>query len=106
YTPDGGRVRVCLSSEEPGWLVLTVEDTGIGIPPESLAGLGREFHRAANAQAHTEEGTGLGLVIVKEILERLGGKMTVSSQVGQGSIFTCRVPTGERQGAPGAVPQE
>jgi signal transduction histidine kinase len=95
YTPSGGRVTVSLRREEPGWLTLRVEDTGIGIPPESLASLGQEIHRAANAQAHTEEGTGLGLIIVKDILERLGGTMKVGSQVGQGSIFACRLPAAE-----------
>jgi two-component system phosphate regulon sensor histidine kinase PhoR len=51
-----------------------------------------EFFRAENAKSLAEEGTGLGLVIVKEILDFLGGSITVKSKVGDGTTFTCLLP--------------
>ena len=92
YTPPGGRVTVALTREDDGRVRLQVTDTGIGIPEEERARLFTEFFRGREAQELTETGTGLGLVIVKEITTRLGGEISVSSQPGQGSRFTCHLP--------------
>jgi len=93
YTPAGGTVRVALAKEGRGWLRLQVTDTGIGIPDEELPRLFTEFHRAENAKAFAEQGTGLGLVILKEVLDRLRGTVQVQSKLGQGTTFTCLIPT-------------
>ncbi len=92
YTPPGGRVRVELGADDPAGMRFEVSDTGIGIPEEDIPKLFSEFFRAENAKKLAEEGTGLGLVIVKEILDRLEGKIQVSSTEGQGTRFTCRIP--------------
>ncbi|UCF90839.1 MAG: GAF domain-containing sensor histidine kinase [Desulfobacterales bacterium] len=93
YTPRGGRVDVTLAGEGPGWVRFEVSDTGIGIAAEDKSRLFTEFFRTENAKKLVEEGTGLGLVIVKEILERLGGTIQVQSKIGSGSQFTCRLPS-------------
>jgi len=92
YTPPGGRVRVSLGRKEEGGLIFQVADSGIGIPEEDRSRLFTEFFRAKNAKAWEEEGTGLGLVMVKEILDRLGGRIEVDSQVGQGTTMTAFIP--------------
>jgi signal transduction histidine kinase len=91
YTPRGGQVRVSLVKESETHVLLKVSDTGIGIPEEDMPRLFTEFFRAKNAKALTQEGTGLGLVIVKEIIDFLSGTIQVESQVGKGTCFTCRL---------------
>ena len=92
YTEPGGRVTVSLTRSEEDKLRLEVTDTGIGIPEEALSSLFTEFFRAENAKSYTESGTGLGLVIVKEVLDRLKGTISVRSRIGEGSTFTCYFP--------------
>jgi signal transduction histidine kinase len=92
YTPPGGRVQIRLGRESSDTLRCEVADTGIGISQEDLPRLFTEFHRAENAKHFTEEGTGLGLVIVKEILDRLRGTVSVTSKLGEGTCFTCFLP--------------
>jgi hypothetical protein len=93
YTPKGGKVKVSLSKEGRVWIRLEVSDTGIGIPEGDIPRLFSEFFRAENAKAFEEQGTGLGLVIVKEVLDRLRGSIRVQSKLGQGTTFTCLIPT-------------
>jgi K+-sensing histidine kinase KdpD len=93
YTPSGGRVRVSLAGEGEHRVRFEVSDTGIGIPEEDLSRLFTEFFRAENAKALAEEGTGLGLVIVKEVLDFFGGSISVKSKVGEGTTFTCLLPS-------------
>ncbi|HVN75356.1 MAG TPA: ATP-binding protein [Thermoanaerobaculaceae bacterium] len=90
YTPEGGRVTVTV---EPtgSQAAVRVADTGIGIPAQSQGRLFTEFFRAPNAMA-VESGTGLGLVIVKELVERFRGRIVVESQEGAGSTFTVFLP--------------
>lgn len=75
-----------------GQLVVTVADSGIGIPAEQLPRLFSKFFRASNAQLHRAEGTGLGLYIVKESVEILGGTVTVTSIENQGTTFVVTLP--------------
>jgi signal transduction histidine kinase len=91
YTPPGGRVTVSLLDEAEEARVV-VEDSGIGIPEEALGHLFEEFYRAPNARALEREGTGLGLTIARDLLTRLGGRVAVYSQVGQGTRFTVTLP--------------
>ncbi|MGQ9918952.1 MAG: PAS domain S-box protein [Bryobacteraceae bacterium] len=93
-----GQVRVRLSwqpqdgDSEKGLLELQVEDTGPGIPVDKIPLVFERFSRLEQAGANLKEGTGLGLSIVKELTELMGGEVTVSSLVGQGSTFTVKIP--------------
>jgi len=93
YTPPGGKVRVKLSPENGEGIRFQVSDTGIGIAADDIPRLFTEFFRSANAKQFVEEGTGLGLVVVKEILDRLKATISVKSTPGAGSTFICRLPT-------------
>lgn len=86
-------MKVLLAKEGRTWLKVEVSDTGIGIPKEELPQLFTEFFRASNARALEEHGTGLGLVIVKEVLNRMRGSMQVRSRQAEGTTFTCLIPT-------------
>ena len=79
-----------------------VSDTGIGIPAEALPRLFSEFYRARNAKAIEMEGTGLGLAIVKDVIEQHGGKITVQSVEGKGSMFSVSLPLRSGKGSPAA----
>jgi signal transduction histidine kinase len=91
YTPAGGTVTVTMAVED-GRAVTTVRDTGIGIAAEDLPRLFQEFYRTKAAQAYSQMGTGLGLALVKRIVETYHGQVGVQSTVGQGSTFTVRLP--------------
>jgi signal transduction histidine kinase len=95
YTPRGS-VRVTLSRESDR-AKFVVADTGIGIPEESLPKLFQEFHRAKNAKALEEAGTGLGLTIVKDLVDRYGGTIGVESKEGQGTTFSVTLPLAPAQ---------
>ena len=92
YTSPEGKVRVKLSRGNGDRVRFEVSDTGIGIPAGDIPRLFTEFFRSAKAKAFVEEGTGLGLVVVKEILDRLKGTISVKSTPGEGTCFTCRLP--------------
>jgi len=89
FTPRGGTVTLG-SKVEDGKVCITVSDTGMGIPKEELPLLFTEFRRLKGAMK--VEGTGLGLFIVKTIVEAHGGTVGVESEVGKGSTFTIRLP--------------
>lgn|GEM_PF-789125 len=91
YTPPGGHVGVALG-QVGGEVLLTVRDTGIGIPQEAQPHLFEEFFRAENAKSLEREGTGLGLSIVKGLVERYGGRIGVESEAGRGTTFTVSLP--------------
>jgi len=91
YTLPGGEVTASLRLKD-GQLVGEVRDTGIGIPAEEQGRLFQEFFRAKNAKALSLRGTGLGLVIVKRIVDGAGGSIWFESQEGKGSTFTFSLP--------------
>jgi len=93
YTPAGGSIRVRLAPSADGQaVVVEVGDTGIGIPPEHMDSLFRDFFRAPNAKSLSESGTGLGLAIVKQAVELHGGSIRVESELGKGSRFIVTLP--------------
>jgi signal transduction histidine kinase len=91
YTPAGGTVTV-RGVERMGNVVITVADTGIGIPAEDLPKLWEEFYRASNARGSSIPGTGLGLSIVKRLVEAMGGTVGVRSEEGVGTTFKVTLP--------------
>ncbi|GIF20729.1 signal transduction histidine kinase/CHASE3 domain sensor protein [Actinoplanes tereljensis] len=91
FTPSGGRFELRLTVDGPN-AVVTVTDTGMGIPADDLSGLFTPFHRAANAMDQAVQGPGLGLAIVRNIVSEHGGTVAVRSEVGQGSTFTVLLP--------------
>jgi two-component system, OmpR family, phosphate regulon sensor histidine kinase PhoR len=91
FTPAGGAVT-CRVTADASHAVLTVSDTGIGIPPDDLAGLFTPFHRAANAMHQAVQGSGLGLAIVRTIVTEHGGTVEARSRLNEGSTFTITLP--------------
>ncbi len=73
---------------------LTVSDTGVGVPAHEVPRLFERFHRVEGAEARTHEGTGIGLALVKDLVELHGGAVEVSSTQGEGTAFTVRLPLG------------
>jgi two-component system sensor histidine kinase MprB len=95
YTPPEGEIRVSLRHEGDGG-ILTVEDTGEGIRPQDLGRVFERSFRRRPAGGASSESYGLGLTIVKHLVEAHGGTVEVSSVLGAGSRFTVWLPTAER----------
>ena len=99
FTPDGGEVATDAEGEQ---LQLSVTDTGIGIAPENMDKLFKPFVQLDSSLSRRYAGTGLGLALVRRIVELQGGSITLDSEVGKGSCFTVTLPcnhpniTGER----------
>lgn len=79
-------------TQDSGWLRFDIEDTGIGIPADRLEAIFAPFVQADGSTTRLYGGTGLGLTITKNLVEQMGGTLTVRSDVGKGSIFTIRLP--------------
>ena len=94
YTPAGGFVSAAVSVQE-GQVIMTVEDNGIGIPPEDMPHIFERFYRVDKARSRQIGGTGLGLSIVGDTVQRRGGEITVSPRAGGGTVFTVRFPQAE-----------
>ena len=98
FTPEGGRIVVEASRCDAGELLLRVVDTGVGIAEEDRVAVFEKFRQGntvlpdGNAMTREYSGTGLGLSIVKELCKLLGGRISLESQLGQGSTFTVRLP--------------
>ncbi len=97
FTPEGGRIMVSAERDTSGDLLLTVEDTGVGIAEEDRHIIFEKFRQGTtvlgdNHLTRKFSGTGLGLSIVKELCRLLGGEITFESELGKGSSFTARLP--------------
>lgn len=91
YTPQGGRVEVGLKLEA-GSVVTSIKDSGIGISQEDQAKLFQRFFRVESDETRGIQGTGLGLFIVRQLIEHMDGKIWVESDKGKGSTFLFRLP--------------
>lgn len=91
YTPEGGQIDVSATAEA-GEAVITVTDTGIGIPLADQERIFERFYRVDAARSREAGGTGLGLSIAKHIVEAHGGRLWVESAVGRGSKFFVAIP--------------
>ncbi|MGV8960855.1 MAG: phosphate regulon sensor histidine kinase PhoR [Stenotrophomonas sp.] len=88
YTPAGGRIAIAFALE-PGGAVLSVTDSGYGIPASHLPRLTERFYRVSSSRSRESGGTGLGLSIVKHILGLHQARLEIHSEVGKGSVFGC-----------------
>lgn len=92
YTPVGGQVQVAVSVKADR-VVTAITDTGIGIAPQDQAKLFERFFRVESDATKNIQGTGLGLFIVRQLVERMDGKIWVTSEVGKGSTFSFSLPS-------------
>ncbi|TLX21777.1 phosphate regulon sensor histidine kinase PhoR [Thermomonas fusca] len=90
YTPDGGGISIRLSREADGGALLSVRDSGYGIPAAHLPRLTERFYRVSTSRSRESGGTGLGLAIVKHVLGLHEAQLRIDSEVGIGSTFSCR----------------
>jgi PAS domain S-box-containing protein len=86
YNQAGGAVTMACSPSQPDAMRISVQDTGAGLGPEQLAQLFQPFNRLGQ-EAASDEGTGLGLIVCKRLIEAMGGAIGVESTVGKGSVF-------------------
>jgi len=91
YTPEGGKVTIKTDLDDKYWYLI-VSDTGIGIPQEEQKHIFEDFYRASNAKKFEAVGTGLGMSIIKRMVEQENGEIFLKSTVGKGSTFTVRFP--------------
>jgi signal transduction histidine kinase len=94
HTPPGGKVVVVARAKQLA-VEVSVSDTGEGIPLERLPYIFERFYRADRSRSRATGGTGLGLSIAKQLVEAHGGRISVASQVGQGTTFTFTLPVAE-----------
>jgi heavy metal sensor kinase len=91
FTPEGGEVNVAVSMKDRS-VRLDIRDTGIGIPSEALPHVFERFFRAEPSRSKEFEGAGLGLALVKWVVENHHGRVGVESEIGKGSCFTIWLP--------------
>lgn len=98
YTPEGGTITVSWRQAEEG-PELVVRDTGIGIPSRDIPRVTERFYRVGSDRARQTGGTGLGLAIVKHVLNAHQARLQIDSELGEGSVFSCRFPQDRQRGA-------
>lgn len=96
YNTPGGKLTISLDQNEDS-AVLKIADTGVGIPQESIEHIFERFYRVDKARSRQTGGSGLGLSIVRNIIERNGGQIRVESTLGQGTVFTVQFPLFETE---------
>ena len=92
---DKGSIEVFIGRDD-SFVEIAVKDTGIGIPETELDNIFERFHRVQNVGGRSQEGTGIGLAMVKELVRLNGGTIRVESKLGVGSTFTVRIPLTEK----------
>ncbi len=96
YTPAGGDITVSTAVQTTAdgrhWGTLTVRDTGPGIDPAETGLIFDRFYRGSATRDYKTPGTGLGLAISRDLIDKLGGRITVASALGQGAAFTVWLP--------------
>jgi signal transduction histidine kinase len=89
---EAGMITVRAYLASPGWLAVEVTDSGPGIPAEELDGIFEAFRQLGSSSTRSTGGVGLGLSIVRQLSEALGGSVTVTSTIGEGSMFRVAIP--------------
>lgn len=98
YNREGGEVDISVRRGRPGFVLVQVRDTGVGIPEQELDRIFERGYRASGAAAEGREGAGLGLFIVKQLLRLHGCTIQASSRVGEGSVFSFTLPLAREEG--------
>jgi signal transduction histidine kinase len=99
FTPRHGAMKIG-ARRDGGYITISVIDSGVGIPPEEQEAVFEEFFRASLGAGISSEGSGLGLPMVKRLVERMGGSVKIRSAPHQGSEFSFTIPLrGEGMGA-------
>ena len=88
----GGKVHVCIGRASEQEILIRVKDNGIGISEEAISRVFERFYQAQQSEARMADGTGIGLALVKELVQFLGGQILVSSKEGEGTVFSVRLP--------------
>ena len=94
FTPEGGRIEITINRED-NYLIVSVSDTGIGIPKEKMSKIFDRFYQVDGSYTREQEGTGIGLSLTKELVELHKGKIDVESEAGKGSTFRISLPLGK-----------
>ncbi|KMT56327.1 ATP-binding protein [Pseudomonas fildesensis] len=97
FTPAGGTVHLAVTPLDGERFELSVQDSGIGIAPDKLPLLFQRFSQIDNSATRHYSGTGIGLALVKDLVELMGGEVGVNSEPGRGSCFFVRLPLGAEQ---------
>ncbi len=105
FTPNGGEVTVYLGQQDDQ-AEIEVKDTGIGIPPEDLDKIFDRFHQVDATHTREQEGTGIGMTLVKELVELHQGTIAVKSEVNKGTTFTLLFPLGKDHLLPGEIVED
>jgi signal transduction histidine kinase len=92
YTPEGGKITIWARRDGVSGVLLGVADNGIGISPEDVSRLFTRFFRSDDPRVRAQRGVGLGLALTRSIVERMGGRLTVTSAINQGSTFCISLP--------------
>ncbi|WP_413207521.1 ATP-binding protein [Rhodospirillum sp. A1_3_36] len=92
FTPEKGKITLSIVRNGEGGLILTVADTGIGIPQEHLDLVLCPFHQVDRSDTHRQDGTGLGLPLAKALVEKHGGTLQLESQLGRGTRVSVILP--------------
>jgi signal transduction histidine kinase len=100
FTPPQGTISVSVKQLPKDQVLLEVSDTGIGIPPDQRDRIFERFYQVDGSTKRRYPGTGLGLALVKEIIETYGGEVRVESEVGEGSTFAITLPVFRRDDTP------
>jgi len=95
YTPGGGAVTIHASETGYGTVEVSVEDTGVGIPPSDLPRITERFYRVDKARSRELGGTGLGLAIVKHLVLAHGGELGIESELGRGTKVRFTIPVSD-----------
>ena len=104
FTPSGGRIDLAGRFDPKTGVIISVSDTGIGIPPGDLARVLEPFEQVDSSLTRTRQGTGLGLPLVKAIIERHGGGLEIKSELDVGTQISVIFPPHRAVFMPGAVP--
>lgn len=97
FNRENGSILFSLSwSEDRAWLLVRLEDTGIGIPQDKIPNLFQEFYQVDSSYTRKQEGAGLGLALTKRLVDLHGGTISVESREGEGTVFTVMLPVTQR----------
>ena len=93
FTPQGGRISLGAVAAGDGRVKLSISDTGIGIPSDRLSSIFEPFTQLDASYRREAEGVGVGLALVRELVEHMGGEIAISSEVGQGTVVDVTLPS-------------